>query len=200
MSESYPVTDGIEPVDHTTFADIRERLAQQEALEPDQTTLADTLFEAAINAFEASQYPVAIEKFAEASRLAPDDMVLPFAYTQALFANGQYAEAATVLRVALANVSPDKEGVFYPRGLYPDDDTLFAQIDRLSKQVDLYGLDADLQLLLGYQLLGVGELDAAADPLQQARLDSKNMQAATVLLNLLDKIKAENSEAEKTDQ
>ena len=169
-------------------------------MEPDQATLADTFFEAAINAFEAGEYAIAIEKFAEASRLAPDDMVLPFAYTQALFASEQYAAAAEILRTALANVSPDKEGVFYPRGLYPDDDTLFAQIDRLSKQVELYGLDADLQLLLGYQLLGVGELDAAVDPLQQARLDPKNTQATTVLLNLRNRIRAENSEAEKADQ
>ena len=200
VSEPYPVTDDIQPVDHTTFADVRERLAQQEALEPDQATLADTLFEAAINAFETGQYTVAVEKFAEASQIAPEDMVLPFAYAQALFANEQYAAAAEILRAALARVSPDKEGVFYPRGLYPDDDTLFAQIDSLTKQVELYGLDADLQLLLGYQLLGVGELDAAIDPLQQAKLNPKNMQAATVLLNLLHKIKAEGSEADKTDE
>lgn len=198
-SESYPVTDGIEPVDHTTFADIREKLAQQEAQGPDEATLADAFFEEAVNAFEAGDYAIAIEKFAEANRLAPDDMVLPFAYTQALFANGQYAEAAAALRMALADVSPKKDGVFYPRGLYADDDALFEQIDGLNKQVELYGFDTDLQLLLGYHLLGIGELDAALYPLQQAKLDSKNIKAATVLIDLLQRIKSENDEAEKKD-
>jgi tetratricopeptide (TPR) repeat protein len=199
VTESCPAPGDIPPVDHTTFADVREKLAQQQAEQPTPPTLADTFFEDAVNAFEAGDYTVAIEKFTEAGKLAPDDMVLPFAYAQALFANEQYAEAAEVLRTALAKVSPEKEGVFYPRGLYPDDETLFEQIEHLSKQVKLYSLDGDLQLLLGYQLLGVGEVDAAVEPLQQARLDSRNTKAIRVLLDLVNRIKAEDSEAQNTD-
>jgi len=199
-SVSGPVIDGITPVDHNTFADVREKLAQQAAEEPGEVTLADTYFEEAVKAFEADNYEVAIEKFGEAMALAPDDIILPFAYSQALFAKEQYSEAAEVLRGTLANVSPDKEGVFYPRGLYSDDDGLFEQINRLAEKAELYSFDADLQLLLGYQLLGIGKLDEAVEPLQRASRDRENAVAATTLLNVLEKIRTENSKAENTNQ
>jgi len=186
-------------VDHNTFADVRERLAQQAAEEPGKPTLADICFEDGVKAFEVGDYGKAIEKFARARALAPDDMVLPFAYSQALLADGQYSKAAEVLREALAKVSPEQEGVFYPRGLYPDDETVLKHIERLLERAELYSFDGDLQLLLGYQLLGIGELDAAAEPLQRASRDLKNAGAARVLLNLLEKIKAESSEAEDAD-
>jgi len=125
--------------------------------------------------------------------LSPDDMILPFAYSQSLFASGQYGEAAEVLRVALSKVTPEKEGVFYPRGLYNDDETLFKQIEELSAKAGLYSFDADLQLLLGYHLLGVGELDEAVEPLRMAALDLENAPSASILLGLLEKIRAEQS-------
>jgi len=199
-SASSHVIDGIQPVDHNTFADIREKLAQQAAEEPGEVTLADTYFEAAVKAFEADNYDAAIEKFGEAMALAPDDIILPFAYSQALFAKEQYSEAAEVLRGTLANVSPEKEGVFYPRGLYPDDDVLFEQINRLAEKAEVYSFDADLQLLLGYQLLGIGKLDEAVEPLQRAGRDLENAVAATTLLNVLEKIRAENSKVESIKQ
>jgi len=192
------VANGIKPVDHNTFADVREKLAQQAVQEPHPETPVDTHFDEAVKAFEAGNYEIAIERFAEARELAPDDMVLPFAYAQALFANEQYSEAAKVLRSALAKVSPGEEGVFYPRGLYADDDILFKQIERLSQKAKLYSLDADLQLLLGYQLLGIGEIDKAIEPLQQASQDFENAAAATTLLGLLAKIRTD-TEAQDTD-
>ena len=45
---------------------------------------------------------------------------------------------------------------------FPEEDTLFEQIDQLAEAVPLRGFDADLQLLLGYQLLGVGSIEEAA--------------------------------------
>lgn len=189
-AEPTQTTNYIKPVDHTTFADVREKLARQQAAKPDQETLADTYFEEAVKAFEVNDYNTAIVNFAKASELAPDDMILPFAYAQALLANEQYTEAAGVLRAALAKVTPEKEGVFYPRGLYPGDDILFEQIDRLAEKAELYSFDADLQLLLGYQLLGIGKIDEAVEPLHQASQDLENAPAATVLLNLLEKIRA----------
>jgi hypothetical protein len=192
-SASYQSEEGIGVVDHTTFADVRERLAQQEA-EPNAPTPADTYFEEAVKAFEEGEYNTASEKFTEAMELAPEDMVLPFAYAQALFANGQYSEAADALRSALQNVSPEEEGVFYPRGLYTEDEVLLEQIDLLTKAAEIYTADADLQLLLGYQLLGIGEVDEALEPLQQAGLDLENKDSAEVLLNLLEKIKTEKPE------
>jgi len=185
----YPVG----PVDHTTFEDIREKLAQQ-AEEPYEATLADRYFEDAVGAFELDNYDMAAERFAQAIELAPDDMVLPFAYSQALFAAEKYTEAAEVLRATLAKVSPEEEGIFYPRGLYSKDDILFKQMDQLAKKAELYSFDGDLQLLLGYNLLGIGEIDEAVEPLRLATLDLKNAPAATVLLNLLEKIRSKNAE------
>ncbi|MBN2138781.1 MAG: hypothetical protein JW720_13315 [Sedimentisphaerales bacterium] len=181
----------ISPVDHTTFADVRAKLAAEAAGEPDQMTLADTYFEEAVKAFEAADYAAAVEKFANAMNLATEDIILPFAYAQALFANEQYSEAVIVLRTALANIKPEEQTVFYPRGLYADDDTLFDHIDKLSEKADFYSFDADLQLLLGYHLLGVGELDAAVGPLTRAGQDFNNAQASQTLLKLLETIKAE---------
>jgi tetratricopeptide (TPR) repeat protein len=190
---------GIVPVDHNTFADVREKLAQQGTEEPMEITLADTYFEDAVKAFEVNNYEAAIEKFSEAMMLAPDDMILPFAYSQSLFANGQYAEAAAVLRQSLAKTTPDKEGVFYPRGLYSDDNVLFEQINQLVERAELYSFDADLQLLLGYHLLGIGKLDEALEPLQYASLDMENAVAATTLLNVLEKIRVEDDKPEEVN-
>jgi tetratricopeptide (TPR) repeat protein len=198
-TEYSQAADAIMPVDHNTFADVREKLAQQAANEPAAETAADVQFDEAVKAFEAGDYETAVENFSEAEKLAPDDMVLPFAYSQALFANEQYAEAAEVLRTALAKVSPEKEGVFYPRGLYSDDEILFEQIEHLKQKAESYSFDADLQLLFGYQLLGIGEVDKAVEPLQQASLDLENAEAATVLLNLIEKIKT-NTETENAVQ
>ena len=167
-----------------------DNIYQQPAEEPVGATLADIYFEEAVKAFEESNYRLAIEKFAQAMELAPDDMILPFAYSQALFAAQRYTEAAEVLRSTLAKITSDKEGVFYPRGLYPKDEVLLAQLDMLTEKAELYKFDADLQLLLGYQLLGVGQLDKAVTPLQNASLDLVNTNAATILLGILEKIKA----------
>jgi tetratricopeptide (TPR) repeat protein len=181
-------------VDANTFADVRERLAAQAAEEPAPETLADQYFEDAVNAFEAGDYDTAANKFAYALDLEPDDMVLPFAYVQALFANQQYAEAVEVLREALSKLPPDTEGIFYPRGLYPDDDILFEQIGQLAATAELYPSDENLQLLLGYQLLGAGKLDRATGPLQQIGPDSENAAPAEKLLQLSEKIRTENTE------
>ena len=188
------VTDYTKPVDANTFADVRERLAAQAARKPAPETPADRCFEDAVKAFEAGDYDTAADKFADALDLATDDMVLPFAYVQALFADQQYSKAVEVLREALAQLPPDKEGVFYPRGLYPDDDMLFEQIGRLAAKVELDPSDEDLQLLLGYQLLGAGKLDRAVELLQQVSPNSENTAPAAKLLELLEKIRAENAE------
>jgi tetratricopeptide (TPR) repeat protein len=195
ISPAYPTqtTQPLTTVDENTFADVREKLAAQ-AESPDAQTSADTYFEEAVKAFENSDYDTAADKFAEAMGLAPDDMVLPFAYVQALFADKKYLLAAEALRQALAMVPTDQEGVFYPRGLYPEEDILFEQIDKLAEAVPLRGFDPDLQLLLGYQLLGSGSIADAAEPLQQAGLNSTNAASAKTLLDLLEKINTETSE------
>ncbi len=166
-----------------------KKLEESPPVGPQEKTQADGYFEEGVKAFEAGSYAAAAAKFGAAMELAPDDIVLPFAYVQAVFAQGEYEKSADALREVLAKTSPEKEGVFYPRGLYPADDALQEQIEHLKTKVTQDPLDADLQLLLGYQLLGMGRLDEAAKPLANARLDYNNHQAATRLLSLLEKLK-----------
>ena len=179
-----------QPTDPALF----ENLAEQQT-KPPETTLADMYFEEAVKAFEVAEYNTAIQKFTRAMELAPDDMILPFALSQAMMAGGQYSNAAAILRDALAKVQPDKEGVFYPRGLYPDEERLLNQIDLLSNEAQKYSFDADLQLLLGYQLLGIGQTDRAVEPLMNAQKDMVNADAAAVLLKLLEKVKTSTDQA-----
>lgn len=188
--------DGIKPVDHTTFADVREKLATQTAEEPEPETIVDEYFEKAVDAFEQGDYDVAVRNLRLATIREPNDIVLPFAYVQALFANEQYKEAVEVLREALSKLAADQEGVFFPRGLYPKDDILLEQIDALAKKAEFF--DSDLQLLLGYQLLGVGKFDEAIESLELASEGPENADAAAMLFNLLEKLTAQN--AEDTEQ
>ncbi len=120
-------------------------------------------------------------------QLAPKDIVVPFAYVQALFADGQYQKAAEALREALLKSSPEQEGVFYPRGLYSDENVLNKQIEELSEAVRKNPIDARMRLLLGYQLLGTGKLDEAAVHLENARLNRYTNRAATQLIDVLEK-------------
>ncbi len=179
-----------EVVDQSTWADVRQKLDQQDET-PAAQTVADTRFEEGVKSFEAGNYDAAAGKFEEAMRLSPDDMILPFAYSQALFADGKYTESADMLRKALRKVTPEKEGVFYPRGLYANDDVLYAQIEKLVDKLENFGYDADMQLLLGYHLLGTGETGYAREPLERASQDLENAEAAQVLLKLADKIESE---------
>ncbi len=199
VSAPAQAAQGIRPVNNSIFEDVGVKLAQPAigGAEPSQPTVADNYFEEAVKAFEAGDYNTAVEKFACAMEYAPDDMVLPFAYAQALLANEQYTEAANVLRSALEKILPEKEGVFFARGLYPDDDVLSEQIDHLAERAELYSYDADLQLLWGYQLLGIGEVDEALEPLSRAMQDLQNATAAKVLLDLAEKIRAGSTPPER---
>lgn len=185
-----PVENEVQAVDQSTWADVRQKLDQQ-AKEPAAQTVADTRFEEGVKSFEAGNYDAAADKFEEALRLSSDDMILPFAYAQALFADGKYTESADMLRKALSKVTPEKEGVFYPRGLYANDDVLYAQIEKLVDKMEQFDNDADMQLLLGYHLLGTGETGYAREPLERASLDMENASSAKILLRLADKIESE---------
>jgi hypothetical protein len=197
-SDGSVVAQSEQPVDQSTWSDVQQKLAQQQT-QPAPQTLADTRFEEGVKSFGAGNFEAAAEKFAEAMSLSPDDMILPYAYAQALFADGHYSKAADVLRAALQKVTPDKEGVFYPRGLYANDDVLYAQIEKLVDKADLNDNDTDLQLLLGYNLLGVGETGYAREPLERASQDPKNGESAKILLNVLEKMEAKAGAALKSN-
>ena len=183
-------TTGITPVNADTFADVREKLSRQQPPAPDATTSADTLFDEGVKSFEQGSFTEAEEKFAKAMALAPNDLILPFAYAQTLFAQGKYTQTVEILRLALQKSSPDKQGVYFPRGLYLDENTLMDQIDRLADQTKNQPDDSNLQLLLGYQWLGIGETDKSLELLNKAAVDPTNSAAAGTLLDLAEKIKA----------
>jgi len=161
--------------------------------EPAEVSPTDRYFEQAVKAFEAGDYAAAAAKFRDAADREPGDIVLPFAYVQALFAGGEYKAAAAALREALAKASPEEEGVFFPRGLYPQDGILQQHIEQLARATQLDPSDSDLRLLLGYQLLGMDRLDEATEHLQNARTENKNSHSATVLIDLLEKLKKADS-------
>jgi len=188
------------PPQSQAVAEAQEKLEEKPPAEPAQETQADRYFDQAVKAFGAGDYAAATAKFHDAQQLSPNDIVLPFAHAQALFAGGEYTKAAEVLRGALAKSSPDKEGVFYPRGLYSDQTVLQQQVEQLAQKVETDPYDADLQLLLGYQLLGAGKHDEAASHLQSARLNPNNTQAATTLINLLEKLQKPESGSESSGE
>lgn len=159
--------------------------------EPQFETAADLCFDHAVKLFAAGNYEDAVEQFREAVNLSPDDVILPFTYSQALFANGEYAHAAAVLRAALANIPENELTIYFPRGLYEDETVLNKQIEKLKDTVKGEPFAADYQLLLGYQYLGFGELEKAHMPLMQAAKDPANEQAAGKLLDLAAQLEKE---------
>jgi len=174
-----------------------QKLEETAPPKPADETKADRYFDEAVKAFEAGDYATSTTKFNDAMQISPEDIVLPFAHVQALFAGGEYQKAGEALREALLKTSPQQEGVFYPRGLYPDENILKQQAEHLSQSVEQNPADASLRLLLGYQFLGMGKLDEAALHLENARLNSHTSQPAALLIGLLEKTrKVENG---KTD-
>lgn len=170
------------------LADAQQRLEEKPPAEPAPESRADRYFDQAVKAFDAGNYTTAKEKFHTAMLAAPEDVVLPFAYVQALFAEGDYQKAAEVLREAMTKVSPEQEGVFYPRGLYSDESVLEEQIKQLENTVLQNPDNADFELLLGYQLLGMRRFDEAGGYLMHASHDENNRRAAAVLLSVLEQL------------
>ncbi|OHB52834.1 MAG: hypothetical protein A2Y10_07920 [Planctomycetes bacterium GWF2_41_51] len=166
--------------------------------EPDSKTSADLYFEKGVNAFAAGNYRQAEVFFHQAKNSEPSDVILPFAYVQALFAQGEYEKASRQLREIIRRQPVGKEWVFYPRGLYTDDQILMNQIDQLiSKASD----NTDMQLLAGYQLLGVQKLELAMEYLNKAQAGDRFNQIAVgklmyVLNNLKTNYEVKNSDSE----
>ena len=159
--------------------------------EPQFQTAADLVFDNAVTLFAAGKYEEAAEQFREAVLLSPDDIILPFTYSQALFAAGDYARAASVLRAGLDNIPEDELTIYFPRGLYEDDKVLNEQIQQLKATTEKEPFASDYQLLLGYQYLGMGQLDKVRHPLIKAAQSSANEEAAGKLLDLAAQLEKE---------
>ena len=81
--------------------------------------------------------------------------------------------------------------IYFPRGLYEDEKVLNDQIEQLRIVAEKEPFASDYQLLLGYQYLGMGELDKAGLPLAKAAQASANEQAAGKLIELAAQLKKE---------
>lgn len=162
--------------------------------EPQFQTPADLCFDHAVTLFGTGKYDEAVEQFREAILLSPEDIILPFTYSQALFAAGDYARAAGVLREGLDNIPEDELTIYFPRGLYEDEKVLKEQIKQLKITAEKEPFASDYQLLLGYQYLGMGELDKAGIPLAKAAQSTANEQAAGKLIELAAQLEKETAE------
>ena len=191
---SLDISAGSSYNDYDDYSNVSERLdAEQlrqveEAMEdaPAEESLADIYFDNAVEAFAGGDYQSAIDATNKAIALAPQDEVLPFTLVQSLFAGGRDTEAAVLLRGIFDSMPRDREALYYPRGLYPDDEVLQKQIQALSRKVDNDPADGDLNLLLAYHLLGTGEIDRAAGPLYKAKLHIDNEVSVAIMEDLLD--------------
>ncbi|OHB55701.1 MAG: hypothetical protein A2Y12_12530 [Planctomycetes bacterium GWF2_42_9] len=156
--------------------------------EPAKQSSADKYFDQGVKLFAAQNYSKASDYFFQAKALAPSDVILPFAYVQSLFAEGKYADAARNLRQIIEQQPTGSEWAFYPRGLYTDNEILMKQIAKLLEQT---GTNSDLQLLAGYQLLGIHQFDSALNYLSMAQAgDTNNQTAAGKLIFILENLKA----------
>ena len=180
----------------TLYNTLGETRSEEVLDEPAYQTPADLCFENGVELFTNGNYEDAVRQFREAVLLAPDDIVLPFTYSQALFANGQYALAVNVLREAMNKIPEDELTIYYPRGLYDKETRLEEQIAQLENAIAREPFDADYQLLLGYQHLGMGNLDKARSPLNIASGSPANRNAANKLLELTAQLEAEKIKSE----
>jgi len=179
-----------------TFRDVREKLGRQKAVESALQERVNRHLDNIAGSFADSDFTEALLLARQAAQAEPDSSVLRFVHSQCLFAAGEYGEAAVVLRDALLKSDSEQAGVFYSPGLYPDQDILAAQIsDLIDAAAEAKQFDAHLQLLLGYQLLGIGRYEDALDALQKAKLDYMNKKAAELLIDVLEKAQQQDAAA-----
>ena len=149
-------------------------------------------------AFAKADYDQAVDRAAEALEDAPHNMPLLFIHSQSLFAGAQYTNAAEALRKALVYTDKEK-GVFYSLGFYPDETILTSQIELLNVAAQAEPENADMQLLLGYQLLGISQYDAAREALEKAKTGEQNKGPAELLIDVLNETQ-KMTESEQSEQ
>lgn len=155
-----------------------------ESVRPDANlmNIADT--------FAAGEYQEAAAQAKAALIDEPENRVLPFVYAQALFADGKYSQAADVLREAVRNLDAERQELFYPLGFYRDEDVLNGQVDKLREAAAAEPSNPDLELLLGYQLLGLGRYEDALNALEKAQADYVNREAASTMIDILEEARS----------
>ncbi|MBE0537659.1 MAG: tetratricopeptide repeat protein [Phycisphaerae bacterium] len=138
--------------------------------------------------FRRGDYAEALRQAEEAVAAQPDSPVLGFAYAQALVANGQYDQAAGVLRRSLNAVDMQTQGVLFGEDLYPDADALAERIADLENTAQSQPDAADLYLLLSYELIAAGRYDEVPGALDNAR-SYANLDAIRVLESIVEQLR-----------
>ena len=177
-----------------TYDDVREKMERQRAAE--EAKVHEQL-ERIGEPFRAGNYPEALKRATDAVNADADNAILGFAYTQSLFANGNYDRSADALRHALENVDMKTQGVLFGADFYPDAEVFKVKIEQLTAAAVAEPDDNDLQLLLGYQLIAAKRYDVASEALEKTRRDYVNRHAAGLLVNVLDQLQRSEKEAGK---
>lgn len=113
--------------------------------------------------FRARDYPGAIDSFRDAVLAAPNDATAKVAYAQGLFAIGNYADAAFLLRRAI-ELQPDLPVLGEdPRGRYADSEDHAEQMLALRSFLDRVKGEPAAMLVLAWQSYFTGDLGVARE-------------------------------------
>ncbi|MFH1614442.1 MAG: hypothetical protein ABIG61_05085 [Planctomycetota bacterium] len=132
--------------------------------------------------FDSGDFAEAVRKTRRATMFRPASTVLTFAYSQSLFAAGEYELSAVILWRVVNEASEKGLPVVFGHELYRDKSVLVKQINELAEKVDDNPKDTNLQLLLGYQLLGIGQVEQGRMVLKKVADSYVNGRAASALL------------------
>jgi tetratricopeptide (TPR) repeat protein len=144
---------------------------------------ADDILTAAIAAFRQGDYDAALDIAAKGIAQYPDDAVLHEFRALALFARGDYQQAAAVLHSVLA-VGPGWDWTTMAR-LYPDLSVYTDQLRALEDFIRQNPQDAAARFLIAYHYTTAGHVDAAARQLAQVSELIPNDRVAAELLRML---------------
>lgn len=113
--------------------------------------------------FRGRDYPAAIDSFRDAVLASPTDATAKVAYAQALFAIGNYPDAAFMLRRAM-ELQPDLPALGEdPRTRYADPEDHAEQMLALRSFLDRVKGEPAATLVLGWQSYFTGDLGAARE-------------------------------------
>jgi len=144
---------------------------------------ATKVFDAAREAFKASDAVWAQTLVETAIALLPSDGTLHEFRALTLFAQGRYQDAAATLYAVLA-AGPGWDWKTM-RGLYPDEDTYTRQLRALEEYVRKNPSSAEARFVLAYQYLVLGTKDEAVKQLKEVvRLQPKD-KLSTALVEAL---------------
>jgi hypothetical protein len=190
-SSYYSSTDQYQPDDSYQSESQYETQQQYEEQPPADI---DQRLDRIAESFASGDFFNAVYYSRRAAEQYPEDVPLKFVYAQSLMADNDYHRAAQALRQALDASDIENEGVFFPFGIYPNDQALNAHIDKLKQKVGYEPSNSSYQLLLGYELLGTEQSEDAKEALEKAKTNLENEKYADMLLNILERSKESISE------